>query len=357
MPEIKEFPCPNCGSELNYDSESDQLKCLHCHSRFPIEKSTTVIQEKSIDELKKWFLSEEKPLSPIVYRCKKCGQTTTVNDNEVFFECQNCGNNVMNLMAYEQNPVAPSAIIPFSISKSESIALFTNWINKGLWYDSNLKALSITENLTGHYIPFWTFDAQTQNVWSGESGKYYYEQQSYTDANGKRAVRNIQRTSWSFRQGAFEHFFDDVLITGNQNITQDFVSQIYPFHLDELRPLNEKYILGWQAKSYEKSVSACYELAKEYMKNQIYQIAAKAISEDTYRNLKINTNFSAETFKLIILPIWFCTYLFKGKSYSFIINGQTGQIYGVKPFNKIKIGIAIALAVILILLIIYFSNG
>ncbi|PWJ55535.1 hypothetical protein CLV98_11311 [Dyadobacter jejuensis] len=357
MAEIQEFPCPNCGSELNFDSESIQLKCLHCHSKFPIETSTHIIEEKPIEELRKWFKSPNKELKQIAYACKKCGQTTFINNNEVFFECKDCGNNAMNTEAYGFNPISPSSIIPFSISKSEAQDAFTKWISKGFWYDSDLKDLSITDSLEGHYIPFWTFDANTYNQWSGEAGTYYFEQQAYTDSKGKRATRSVRKTRWRYRQGNFTHFFDDVLISGNDSISQNFVQQVYPYHLQELKPLNEKYILGWKAKSYEKSVEQCYHMAKEHMNGQIYNMSANYLKGDTYRNLRVNTNFTEESFKLIVLPLWLCTYLFKGKAYHFIINGQTGKIYGDKPLNKVKIGLAILLAILIIIAIAVLSKG
>ncbi len=357
MAEIQEFPCPNCGSELNFDSESVQLKCSHCNSRFPIETSTQVIDETPITELRKWFKAPKRAVERINYVCKKCGQSTSINDNEVFFECQNCGNNAMNSEAYDHNPIAPSSIIPFSISNEEAEGVFTKWISKGFWYDSDLKSMSIADNLEGHYVPFWTFDAQTENRWSGESGRYYYEQEWHTDAKGNRVSRSVRRTSWTYRQGNFKHFFDDVLISGNESLTQDYVSQVYPYQLQALKPLNEKYILGWQAKSYEKSVEQCYQTAKEYMSKQIQGMSAGFLTQDTYRNLQVESNFSSETFKLIILPIWICTYLFKGKSYHFIINGQTGRIHGIKPLNKVKIGVAIVLAILAIIAFFYFANN
>ena len=34
---IREFKCPNCGGEINYDSDSGKLKCPYCDSEFEVE--------------------------------------------------------------------------------------------------------------------------------------------------------------------------------------------------------------------------------------------------------------------------------------------------------------------------------
>jgi hypothetical protein len=49
-----------------------------------------------------------------------------------------------------------------------------------------------------------------------------------------------------------------------------------------------------------------------------------------------------------------CTYLYKQKEYSFLINGQTGKIYGNKPVSAIKVVITILFVLALIAVIIYF---
>ena len=51
------------------------------------------------------------------------------------------------------------------------------------------------------------------------------------------------------------------------------------------------------------------------------------------------------------------TYDYKGKSYQYIINGETGQIHGTYPYSWIKITLLIILGVIAIYFIfVYFNN-
>jgi hypothetical protein len=41
----------------------------------------------------------------------------------------------------------------------------------------------------------------------------------------------------------------------------------------------------------------------------------------------------------MLLPVWFMTYKYNGKTYSFAINGQTGKLAGTPPLNKKKLGL------------------
>jgi DNA-directed RNA polymerase subunit RPC12/RpoP len=356
MNQLKEFPCPNCNSELNYDADKSKLSCLHCNSQFPINIEKTVLKEIDINSFKTLMFQEEKDSYQLDYNCSKCGKINTVSSTLSFFECENCGNNVINSSAYQEKKVTPQGIIPFTISKEKAISVFNDWIGKGFWNDSDLKKMSLIDNLKGIYLPFWTFDCSTFNQWSGQSGTHYYENEYYTDDKGEQQSNRIQKTSWSFKQGEFTHLTNDVLITDNDEIPQNIIDEIYPFHLDELLPMDECFLLGWNAKTYQSKMEECYSMYKDKVKEVVTSMSIDYLKDDTYSNLQVSTTFSNETYKYIILPIWYCSYLFKGKSYFFIINGQTAKVHGNKPLSTSKIALAIVL-VVLCIAILLFLNG
>jgi DNA-directed RNA polymerase subunit RPC12/RpoP len=351
MSNFKEFPCPNCSSELNYDAEKKGLKCLHCHSLFPIKKSNEIIEEKSIAIFRDAISLQNNQVIDVVYKCSKCGQENKTEGVVAFLECKNCGNNAINPEAYKTKTITPSCIIPFTISKDKAMEIFVDWIGKGFWNDNSLKELSIADKLVGEYIPFWTFDAKTSNNWSGQSGTYYYTERSYRDKNGETRTETVRKTRWSYREGQFDHFFDDILICGNKKIGQDYINKIYPYNLEMIQPMTEEYLLGWESRAFDKDMNESYDLSKEYMNERINAIAAEHLRDDTYSDLIVNTHFYEETFKHIVLPIWFCDYLFKGKNYYFIINGQTGAIHGDKPLSKSKIIVAILLGLLFLFIL------
>ena len=356
MSQLKEFPCPNCNSELNYDAAKSALSCLHCTSVFPINIEKTLIKEIDIHSFKTLMFQEEKDSYQLDYSCSKCGKVNTVSSEVSFFECENCGNNVVNTLAYQEKKVSPQGIIPFAVSKEKAISAFNEWIGKGFWNDSDLKKLSLLEHLKGVYIPFWTFDCATFNKWSGQAGTYYYETEHYTDANGKEQSRSVRRTRWHYREGEFTHLSNDVLITDNDEIPQSLIDEIYPYHLDQLVPMNDIYLLGWNAKTYQSKMESSYNLYKERVSEVVTAMSADYLRDDTYSDLEVSTTFSNESYKHIILPIWYCQYLFKGKNYSFIINGQTAKIYGDKPISATKVTLAIVIAVIIIALLVFVSS-
>jgi hypothetical protein len=47
------------------------------------------------------------------------------------------------------------------------------------------------------------------------------------------------------------------------------------------------------------------------------------------------------------------TYKFRGRAFSFVINGQTGEVRGERPWSWIKIGLVVA-AVVVVGVAVYF---
>jgi hypothetical protein len=58
-------------------------------------------------------------------------------------------------------------------------------------------------------------------------------------------------------------------------------------------------------------------------------------------NLQVSIQWSGQTFKHILVPIWLLTYDYGRKSYQVVINGYTGAIAGGRPYSFLKIFFAV----------------
>ena len=48
----------------------------------------------------------------------------------------------------------------------------------------------------------------------------------------------------------------------------------------------------------------------------------------------------------MLLPVWLAAYKYRGKTYRFVVNGQTGRVQGERPWSAWKIAIAVVLGLI-----------
>jgi len=275
-----------------------------------------------------------------------------VEPERVKFRCGFCGSDKVNVEAFEHRYIKPAGIIPFYVSLDQAQSAFRKWIQQGWFHPNKLKRKAAVENLHGVYLPFWTYDAHTNSSWSGEAG-YHYNETVRMNVNGRMRTQQVQKTRWQRRSGRLDHFFDDILVVASESIPQEMVERALPFRLEEVVNFDPRLMIGWESEVYQLEVDAGYEKADTIMDYKIRHMCSAQLGGDTQRNLHVQSSKSGQTFKHIMLPIWICTYMYQNKVYRFLVNGQTGRVYGQKPLSWVKIGLIILLFVLFIVAIVW----
>lgn len=343
------LPCPSCGSELHYSAEHQKIACEYCGYLEDIDPSQDKVIEQSLAEAAskiEAFIPENTGKK--VFECGNCGSRFMVKSDLLKVSCGFCGSVNVNLEAYQHQYIKPVGIIPFYISKAEAEKLFAKWIKGGWFHPNKLTQLAQLDQLHGIYIPFWTYDAQTESRWSGEAGYYYYETETvYVD--GKQEQRRVRKTRWRRHSGTLSHFFDDVLVVASHSLNQNKIQRIFPFRLREMVNYDPRLMINWEAELYDLEVNQGYKIAERIMDSRIRQMCSAQLGGDTQRNLNISSNKQNQTFKHVVLPLWICSYMYQNKVYHFFINGQTGKVRGDKPISWVKIAFAVLLFALFIL--------
>ena len=65
------------------------------------------------------------------------------------------------------------------------------------------------------------------------------------------------------------------------------------------------------------------------------------IGGDVQRISSKSTVYTDITFKHILLPVWISSYTYKDKVYRFLVNAQTGEVQGERPWSVWKITFAV----------------
>ena len=353
LEKVLERNCPTCSGRMRFSAEKVKLCCDYCGYSEDFDKANDRVAEQTFDE----FINLAVQTTPEkedkhVYNCSGCGSKIIIANTEVLVKCSFCGSKNVNEEAFEHNYFQPTGILPFKIPKSKAKEQFSKWIKKGFFTPSSLKSNATLGELRGVYLPFWTFDAHTHTQYSGYAGfnKTITQQQI---VNGKMAPVKVKETKWEFKTGEKAIYFDDVLVNASKGLKQEQTQSIYPFNLKEVVNFDPQLLLGWEAEVYSIGVKDGYKLAEKTIDNRIKNECLSIIGGDIQKEVHIFTNKSKQTFKHIILPIWICTYFFNDKSFLFLINGQTGKIYGNKPNSPIKIAAAIGLT-LFVLALLYF---
>jgi hypothetical protein len=194
----------------------------------------------------------------------------------------------------------------------------------------------------GIYLPYWTFDAQVHARWTADSGRYYY-----VSVNGKRE----RRVEWTPAAGQLDHFFDDELVAASTGVAPGLLRGLEPFPTRQLIPYDPGYLAGWTVERYQIDLVNAATRSREIMEGKLEQMCAAAVPGDTQRNLDVQSTFSDQKFKHILVPVWLLTYTYGAKVYHVAANGVTGKMAGERPWSWIKITLLIIIAILVFIVI------
>ena len=82
---------------------------------------------------------------------------------------------------------------------------------------------------------------------------------------------------------------------------------------------------------YQIDLVAAAQAAREEMDAATERLCAAQVPGDTQRNLQIESDYSGQTFKHILVPIWLLTYDYSAQHFQVVVNGYTGTIAGKYP--------------------------
>ncbi len=265
------------------------------------------------------------------------------------WSCPFCGSDQVEEQEASHNLHRPESVLPFRVTQAECLERFREWV-RGLWFRPNaLKTMARAEGIRGVYLPFWTYDALTNSWWRAEAGYHYYEE----DSQGNR----VQKTRWRSVAGDHHEFFDDVLVPGSPSVDPGLLRDIEPFDTSALVPYSPEFLSGMAAEDYRQDMAECWPIAKRRIDAAITAACKRQIPGDTYRNLRIRTNYSNKTYKLALLPVWVASYRYQQKSYTYIVNGRTGEVSGQAPWSVWKILFAVLVVAAIVGAIWYFNQA
>ena len=128
----------------------------------------------------------------------------------------------------------------------------------------------------------------------------------------------------------------------SRGVQEAMLRKIEPFPTTkELVPYNAGFLSGWVVERYQIDLVAAAKEAREEMDEEMERLCAAQVPGDTQRNLQVRSDYSGQTFKHILVPIWLLTYNYGARNFQVVINGYTGAIAGKYPKSWLKITLAV----------------
>ena len=328
-----QYKCPCCGGQIEFDSASQNMKCPYCDTEYEVEtlKSFDDVLNKEQGDNMTWETNagtewaEGETDGMRVYSCNSCGGEIVVDATTAASSCPFCDNPVV-MMGQFTGALKPDYVIPFKLDKEAAKkALKKHYEGKRL-LPKVFKNENHIDEIKGVYVPFWLFDADADaNVrykatrircWS--SGDYDYTETSFYSV---------------LRAGNVG--FERVPVDGSTKMADDLMESIEPFDFKDAVDFQTAYLSGYLADKYdvdsEQSITRANDRIKRSTENAFastVQGYSSVIPEHTSIQLQ---NGKA---KYALYPVWLLNTTWKGKKYTFAMNGQTGKFVGDLPVDK-----------------------
>jgi hypothetical protein len=355
---LSKFACPACGGEANWNPARQKLVCPFCGTESAAKPDATgVVAEHDLAAALRAAGDDRDGRGPArrQVKCRSCNAISVLDPVRQAQNCEFCGSAQLVPYAEQTQAFRPESILPFRVSEGQARDGIRAWYGR-LWLAPNrLKKAALTDTVRGIYLPYWTFDAQVDAEWTADAGHYYYTTETYSD-NGRLRTRQVRQVRWAPAAGRVAHFFDDDLVCASVGVHPGLLRGIEPFPTDELVPYDPGYVAGWVVERYQIDVAAAAQRARAAMDAKLQALCAQQVPGDTYRNLAVRADYSGQTFKHILAPVWLLSYTFGRNAYQCAMNGVTGAIRGEYPKSPWKVALLV-LAVLFAVVIVAVLGG
>lgn len=353
MSEEHRFPCEVCGADMRFDPTSGALSCDHCGASDAIDVSpwaSGAIKEMDFKAALSANVAEAEMEDIRVTKCENCGAQVEFHENDHATECPFCATPVVIGTGVHRH-IKPRGVMPFTLSEKQGRIAMNEWLGR-LWFAPNglKKYARAGRKMQGIYVPYWTYDADTKSRYSGLRGTIYYVTKTVrvmVDGKPQTRTKQVQKIRWMPVSGRVARFFDDVLVLGSTSLPKKYTDALAPWDLSALEPYNAEYLAGFRAEGYSVDLEEGYVEAREIMDRRIVRDVKFDIGGDRQQITKLETTVKDVTFKHILLPVWLAAYKYRGKTFRFVVNAQTGTVKGERPYSVWKIALAVTTAAII----------
>ena len=358
------FVCPSCGAAMAFDPARSALACAACgYARMlpapSADAQAQALREQDYLDALRRLAAREPSLEARVVDCPSCGAQTRFEGHVVGDRCAFCASPLLLEQAQVQRLIRPQAALPFALDKAAAQQVFAKWVGSRWFAPSALKAtVRAADGVKGVYTPWWTYDATTVTTYRGERGVHRRVQEMRPNATAQAGAATTRVvTDWSPASGAVPVAFDDILIVGSPSIPQHLAHVLDRWDLKQLRPPADEMLAGFGVEVYRTGLEAGFGDARQRMASAINAAIQRDIGGDAQRIHAQQTVVDDIRFKHLLMPVWIGSYRFAGKPYQIVVNGQTGEVEGDRPWSKWKIVLAVLVALLLLLIFVQLQQA
>lgn len=330
MTEVLDFKCPNCGGSIKFDSTEGEMKCPFCDSVFDVEalRDYEEILNSQTEDETEWDDSgfdEWTEDGLTVYTCNNCGGEIVTDSTTSATSCPFCDSPVV-LSGRLSGQFKPDYVIPFKLDKAAAEQGFLNHLKGKTLLPKIFKTEAKIKEIKGVYVPFWLFDTGVD-----ADIRYHATRVRFWSTNDYNYTET--RHYSVLRRGTLD--FKHVPVDGSEKLPDDLTESLEPYDFSEAVDFKTAYLAGFFADKYDVDSSAAKPRANDRIKQSTEWIFRDTVNGyATVYPEHTSVKFFKGKVKYALYPVWLMTTVWKDRTYTFAMNGQTGKFVGNLPLDR-----------------------
>ena len=328
-----EYECPCCGAGLKFSAYDQNLSCEYCDNTFDIDavlKYNAAIREGTQDEFE-WedttSAQWDNESQANRFTCQSCGGEIITDLTTAATFCPYCDSPTI-LSGRVSGGLRPDAVVPFKTTKEDARKAFLQLCKGKLLLPKGFTSEQRLEKITGVYVPFWLYDCH-----GSVHGRYRATQvHRWSDSQ-----YHYTKTDYFMLTRSAIAGFRGIPMDGSSKMENHIIESIEPFDLSQAVDFDTAYLSGFLADKYDVEAKQGEERIRQRVDATLDELIAPSLTGyssviPNQKNLQVKHNQA----KYMLLPVWMLCSKYRGETYIFAMNGQTGKMTGTLPIDKKK---------------------
>ncbi len=329
------YKCPCCGAPLAFSGASGKLACASCGNEYDPDAIEALTGDSGsniqFDRPEDGY-SAGDAASMQAYTCEACGAELVTDGTTTATECPYCGSPTI-LPERISSGVRPEVVVPFKITKEQAQQQFEGYFQgKKLMPNVFLNSRNRVADMRKLYVPYWLFNCDARADMAFDAEREQVQRQGDWE---------ITRTEhWLIRR-AGGMSFKDIPVDGSEKMDDKISESLEPYDMREAVPFQPAVLAGAMADNADVNAEACESRAVERVERSVentIRSTVKGYDRVSVRRSSIQSENGRV--KPALMPVWLITTEKQEqggkKTYTFAINGQTGELTCDVPYDRGK---------------------
>ncbi len=313
--------CKNCAAQIIFDPKTQKVVCHTCgsswdpqtvdvHEEFPDLQDFNEENEDA-DEIYKHFMACK------VYTCQSCGGEIFVHGSEASTNCIYCGNSSV-IFSRISKEKAPDFVLPFQTTPADAVASIRKAFKRHAFIPKEIRKIN-PDMVRGIYIPYKIVNGR-----------------HFEAVNVCSHIRRGDRTETIHTKRSGFMQLRNLPVDASVILSDESSQQLEPYDLNDMKPFNESYLLGFYSNAADASDEMIQQAANVRGINAFHSQVIKTVRGFDARVTRgeYETYINKHAIMYALFPVWFATCWYEGQHHTILINAQTGKVVGGLPWDK-----------------------